>query len=122
MSANPQLFRPRAVPRYALTEPLEVSLETIGSATLLDLSVLGARVGHDVRLVTGEDVRLQLKVPEIGCAMTLRGRVIWSRDASGFDHAGSKHVSGIEFCEAVHALKVVLDRLCSRRGASRIDD
>lgn len=121
MSANAPLFLPRAVARYALVEPLEVSLEAIGPASLLDLSILGARVGHNVRLVVGEDLRLQLKVPEIGCAMTLRGRVIWTRDSSAFDHAGHQHVSGIEFIEAVQPLKVVLDRLCARRGATRID-
>ena len=108
----------RSVPRFELAEPLDVEITGLASpARLLDLSVRGVRLEHSTELPNGTPVRLQLKAPELGIGLTLRGVVVWSTPSSLHTT-----ISGVVFRDEVTSLGPILHRLCERRGARKISE
>ncbi len=102
MSKRPD---PRRVARLTVPQPLREGKLAHHRVQLLDLSTLGARIGHQVLLRDGVVCYLDLS-PALG-ALRLTGRVVWTwlrgTEQTLEGHQRSHYESGIEFTNLTSA-------------------
>ncbi len=103
----------RRVERTKLSRMVTGHLDGRFDATVLDLSILGARLEHGEALRSGWRYVLSLPVSEGGLPLHLPVRVVWSRVQQaqrGRGQTGSLHQSGVEFQELSSEMEQELAR------------
>ncbi|HUP47892.1 MAG TPA: PilZ domain-containing protein [Thermoanaerobaculia bacterium] len=110
----------RTVPRYFLNPPLDGSANS-SVVRLVDLSVKGARMELTEPLPPGGDTLLVIAAP--GGEITVAATVLWCEiDTLPLDGSRDRYLAGLAFAHPSAAVEELLDVLCGRDLASRIED
>lgn len=110
----------RTVPRYFLSPSLP-AVANDKLIRLVDLSVKGARLELDERFEPDSEIILVI-VTDRG-NLKVKARVLWCEiDSLRVDDGGDRYLAGVAFGAALANIDVLLDDLCSRDLAVRIED
>ncbi|HUP45743.1 MAG TPA: PilZ domain-containing protein [Thermoanaerobaculia bacterium] len=101
--------------RYRITAPLTGSFGDAAPVSLLDLSLRGARIATDAKIVARTEAQLRFQIDEESGPISVSGKVIWTTPAINRGvHAGLL-IDGED-----EVLRMAIHRLCVR-GEARID-
>ena len=110
----------RTVPRYFLTPPLPAYANG-RTARFIDLSVKGARLELVEKFEPGE--RVFLMVASKGMEITVPATVLWCEiDSLDINLIHDRYLCGLGFEKPSSAVDALIDDLCGRDAAIRIED
>jgi Tfp pilus assembly protein PilZ len=110
----------RSVPRYFLSPSLPAVADD-KLVRLVDLSVKGARLETDERFEPGREIILVV-ITDRG-NLKVKAKVLWCDiDTLRLEEGSDSYLAGVAFGQAISNIDVLLDELCSRELAIRIED
>lgn len=102
--------RPRAVPRYIASPPLQARFGE-QQVSLLNLSVAGAMLLHPEPLAIGGEAPVRMEVSG-NEALALYAEIVWSRP----HRATGQYLSGVRFTEWIEVAQHAIDELLESKA------